>query len=1066
MGLSKYEIVRENEWIYVDSDFGTQYFGGLVVTVEAKLDLVVKDEKANAAICDTYTITVAPGEAIALALHKTMPTIGEFATSAEVKIAVREDREFGEKEIHGTKADSGFSEVVTASDGTTYRLLYNDSDVAKDYYIGISATSVKYSFDAGDLDNIEEAIEIAEDLADLLDDDRDLWPERFDEEVADAGGDHTVDIFTTMCDKYDDLGQLAKDAIDMFKKNPLVTYQLDVKQLDSDSVPIILDCDITSLGNLVYVETEAYDDLFVKEFRITIFDGDGTVVSPQISKEALVFVNGLAAGDYTVSVEANNYFNNWSEAYTDIISVSPDDEKYVGGYGLLDKKNVLTEIETFTVDGSSDSKVFSWFDIDSSIENGKITIQVHNSKGKKVATATYENGELTSGTNFALTPDTYTVKATTNKETGDLTVILKERTDLYSDDNIFSKAQVLTLDPAGQASASDYVGLGDALDNFRIDLTEPGNLFVDVQGNTANVKLQIYDSNNKKLKDVTVSSSKDTLDISKLFLNTNTVYITVTSADNGKGKYNTEFSLTATFEAFEKPDFDTVYAVQGNLEFADPAGAKGWVGYGDASDFFKVIMPTSGKYTFSFDEAFAENVKVTLYMRDNSKKGYKSVKSASGKNPVIKDVLLDTANEYFVEVNMPTAAKGGSVDYKLLMSGETFAAANKYADSWEDFMANTDNAPVISLSEGRSNALISNEWVGYGDVWDYRKLDIAMSGRFSFIFDCNAAAQFTIYQKVTKNGKVTLKSVKNVSSNGKKLAEIKNLLMTDDAEYYLAVKAKQPNKSTGTIGNYSVELGADSVFFTKGDDGTNDNCLTTTGECNIQNPIVGWVGYGDATDYARFELITGAELNFTVNSTDALTFTINEVITQKNGKQTVKALQSTKVAAGKTITTKNLVLGNGVYYIGVTSTNAAKGGSADYKITLNQYNSFADAADNTDDTFALVKNNSTTMWNGADIMGWVGYEDKADVFKFELDHAGKLTLALDKDTADAYDKKALKISCLDEKGRSIALLWDTATDTFTSRNEYNSGAICYASVTLGNNKIYDMTYGMTAGILA
>ena len=99
------------------------------------------------------------------------------------------------------------------------------------------------------------------------------------------------------------------------------------------------------------------------------------------------------------------------------------------------------------------------------------------------------------------------------------------------------------------------------------------------------------------------------------------------------------------------------------------------------------------------------------------------------------------------------------------------------------------------------------------------------------------------------------------------------------------------------------------------------------------------VGYGDSVDYAAFTLDSASTLSFSINATGAVKFTIYQLIQNKNGSYSLKALQTTTLSYDKYFedyeaVTKGLLLQAGTYYFSVTSTNADKGGSAYYDVSV------------------------------------------------------------------------------------------------------------------------------------
>ena len=238
------------------------------------------------------------------------------------------------------------------------------------------------------------------------------------------------------------------------------------------------------------------------------------------------------------------------------------------------------------------------------------------------------------------------------------------------------------------------------------------------------------------------------------------------------------------------------------------------------------------------------------------------------------------------------------------------------------------------------------------------------------------------------------------------------------------------NAAKGGNADYAVTFNpAGSEFYSKGDNSDDWADLKTKGAggavgeaCTIADGdgeiLGGWVGFGDAVDYKAFTIGSGAKLSFTLGATDAAKFTVWKLNakTDKKGVTTysLKSLQSTKLAKNKTTgayaaTTKTLLLDEGTYYCSVESTNAKKGGNADYTITLNGDSSvfYVDADDGANnwlytkkdglnrtlhDSDAIVIHSGMTSIrldrDKPDIEGtenFVGYGDEADYLKIKLE---------------------------------------------------------------------------------
>ena len=194
-----------------------------------------------------------------------------------------------------------------------------------------------------------------------------------------------------------------------------------------------------------------------------------------------------------------------------------------------------------------------------------------------------------------------------------------------------------------------------------------------------------------------------------------------------------------------------------------------------------------------------------------------------------------------------------------------------------------------------------------------------------------------------------------------------------------------------------------SVFFTKGDNTDDWIDVKTAGPDGLVGyvgPIYEpgvviadeWVGYGDAVDYKEFTLDKAAKLTFDVTATDAAKFTVYALESKTDKKGTtynLKSKLSTSLSKAKgtenfSVTTKELLLEAGTYYLAVESTNAKKGGSADYAVAVDGKSVFFTKGDNSDDLWdAAPAFAATEDWSD-----WVGFGDKIDCRALAIDANG------------------------------------------------------------------------------
>ncbi|MBQ9337291.1 MAG: hypothetical protein IJS14_08355, partial [Lentisphaeria bacterium] len=207
---------------------------------------------------------------------------------------------------------------------------------------------------------------------------------------------------------------------------------------------------------------------------------------------------------------------------------------------------------------------------------------------------------------------------------------------------------------------------------------------------------------------------------------------------------------------------------------------------------------------------------------------------------------------------------------------------------------------------------------------------------------------------------------------------------------------------------------------------------------------------------------SAAKLNFTVKSKDAVKFTVYGL----DAKGKLKSLGTISVKAGTAADTKDIFVKAGTYYLEMKSTNAKRGGSADYTLELNGRTKFFTQGDNSNDTWQAAKSQKVAKLAGEEITGWVGFGDAADYIKFELSGSGKVKLTLDNATANELAAKKIKLSCLDANGKAVAIAVDKKDPHLLLSKKAVDGGVFYLGVTCANEKKYDSNYKITTGLLA
>lgn len=176
-----------------------------------------------------------------------------------------------------------------------------------------------------------------------------------------------------------------------------------------------------------------------------------------------------------------------------------------------------------------------------------------------------------------------------------------------------------------------------------------------------------------------------------------------------------------------------------------------------------------------------------------------------------------------------------------------------------------------------------------------------------------------------------------------------------------------------------------------------------------------FVGQGDEADFSKVVLDHGARLSFALEATDAVKFIVYSLVEgtgKKAGTYTMKALQMTSFKPAKGAdsaqkNTKQLSLDPGEYYISMQSTNAKKGGSAFYNVSINEDGTngsvFYPQGNNEDDwTDMKTEGAGSAMLDDLGMVtpettdlidDWVGFGDTVDYKRFTLEHAAELDFA-------------------------------------------------------------------------
>lgn len=411
-------------------------------------------------------------------------------------------------------------------------------------------------------------------------------------------------------------------------------------------------------------------------------------------------------------------------------------------------------------------------------------------------------------------------------------------------------------------------------------------------------------------------------------------YVAVTAVNRND---ITDYDLSMNYDQFPSNNLDDDWKTMDTdiYSLAAPGGTlSDWVGFGDKIDYRKLDIATPGAFNFELSE-LTNAAKLTIYMVVTNSKGVESLKQLKSitvkpktdklgvvtNSGILAGILLDSKNQYYLQIDGTGAAKGLNTFYEVNIDGTVFADANQADDDYWNNLAHP--APALICQPGGGFA---GEWVGFGDTWDYRKLELTDSGSYNFtVSELDNAAKVTIYEVVTNSkGVQSLKQLKSITVKPKtdKLGIVTNsgtiagILLDSSKEYYLQVQATGAAKALNT--DYDIGI-TGTVFDNQYNHVANNTWdAAEVGTLDLAAGITGdWVGFGDAADWFKFSIADGENgaygFNLELDVQKAAKLTLYSV--DANGKLKTVKLGSNGVA--------NLAAGD--YALLVASADKGKG---------------------------------------------------------------------------------------------------------------------------------------------
>jgi hypothetical protein len=639
-------------------------------------------------------------------------------------------------------------------------------------------------------------------------------------------------------------------------------------------------------------------------------------------------------------------------------------------------------------------------------------------------------------------------------------------TDLRTEGEFGEVAYAGVLDEYSFSILSDWVGFGDEVDYAGFTLNSAAKLSFSLNATDA-AKFTIYqlvqDRNGKyslkTLQTTTLAYDKDfeeyEANTKALLLEAGEYYFSMQSTNAAQGgsacydvDLNAEDGAVKFFAGGDNSDDWTDLKTEGaSGQVADVGVIDGnsydictnWVGFGDEFDYAKFTLDSSAELSFSLYATDA--VKFTVYRLVQGRNGTYSLKKLqTTKLTYDKEfeeyaantkALLLEAGEYYFSMQSTNAAQGGSADYNVSVDSENsvFYSAADSSGAWDDLEIFGPDAAVYELGTVDESTTELTCGQTFGKEADYAHITLYNAAKLSFLLNADNAAKFTVCRMVRdKSGKYVLNALQTTSLSFNKQTQeydaATKALLLEAGDYYISMQSASADGA-----NYTISVtSADSVFYTEGSNWDDWTDLRTAGPCGEVGCIgvidgsgtellTGWVGFGDAIDYAGFTVFSAAELSFSIRADDAATFTVYQLVQSANGSYKLKTLQTTSLTLDKATgdyeaVTKALLLEAGDYYISVQSTNAAQGGSASYTLDLNGAGStFYTEGNNWDDWTDLKTLGPCGMVGNAGVINefstellddWVGFGDESDYAGFTIFDDAELSFSLEATDAASF----------------------------------------------------------------
>ncbi len=631
----------------------------------------------------------------------------------------------------------------------------------------------------------------------------------------------------------------------------------------------------------------------------------------------------------------------------------------------------------------------------------------------------------------------------------------------------------------------NWVGIGDSSDvyEYKVDTVGVHEFTLgNINGN--NIKLSIKDAaTGKVLKSFTAAANSTQASFAYAFANTGTYQIVVEAAGKNKfSKYTLNTVDRSGNEQNGKLDNSiadlgspsTEWSVNDADKLVNTALVKndvnGWVGLGDAKDFYGVMVDSSGNYDLNIT-GIGNDVKVTLYEATTYYTGSAEIKSgkaiksvtAKGINggAVLSGVYLDASKDYYIMVSAGSTSGSKNTEYSINLARITDAAASQTGIIGND---NTADTYLFTAVDGATGITLTLDDTRDKAVATLYKVDI---------------------DPATGKGTGKYIKVKSITVTGSKSLSIGTgeLCLEKGMNYVVEVTA--PNAKSDNTVSYTLEMNswefgnyASSTADDMPESVSNSLSFNINGVAAASRNAVWKNGkvqtLWDAVDYFKVDIFDAGSYTLDLTGINGNNIKVS-IGTVTNGK--FKSLQSvTGAAAAESLILSRKLDSNTTYYIKVEANGSSSASEYELTLTNNEKRKLDDGTttgksvfNNADDTWKQVAGNIDSVAYGAGdtVSDWVGFGDSVDVFKIRLDDFvdnyddnGRLVFSGSGDTQDALIDKEIKLTLVDANGKSVALTFDKESGNYTSKNVLTAGVDYFLTVKNSNEKKQNIDYNI------